>query len=43
MIMPDPDVQSVGIQRDLLAAAPLKKLQKLEDNTEETCSQPQQS
>ena len=32
-IMPQPDVQSVGVQCDLLAAPPLKKLQYKEDDT----------
>ena len=31
-IMPQPDVRSVGIQCDLLAAPPLKKLQYKVDN-----------
>ena len=31
-MMPQPDVQSVGIQCDLLVAAPLKKLQYKQDN-----------
>ena len=34
--MPEPEVQSIGIQCNLLAAPPLKKLQSLEDVTEES-------